>query len=371
MELLSVDLSKDNINEPLVIQGKKKMKKWSKLAACLLALPISNYTFADENTIYLYTWSEYVPEGLLEDFTKQTGIKVIVSSLESNETMYAKLKTMGKDSSYDVIAPTSYYVSKMAREGMLKELDHSKLPVLNELDPQMLDRPFDKGNKFSIPQLFGATGIAYNTETQDKANFQSWADLWKPEFKEKIQLLDDPREAFNIALLKLGQDPNTQDPEILKQAYEELLKLRPNVISFMSDNPSSSFISGETEIGLLWNGSIRIAKNEGAKIDMVYPKEGTTLWIDNLAIPSTAKNPEGAYKLINYMLSAPVAAKLTEAIGYPTSNKEALKLLPKELVEDQAVFVSPEIMERSVWQVDVGDAVDIYEKYYQQLKASK
>lgn len=169
---------------------------------------------------------------------------------------------------------------------------------------------------------------------------QSWADLWKPEFKDKVQILDDPREPFNIALLKMRQDPNTQDPEVLKAAYQELLKLRPNVLSFNSDNPASSFISGETEVGLLWNGSVRIAKNEGAKIGMIYPKEGTTLWIDNLAIPATAKNPEGAYKLINYMLSAPVAAKLTEAIGYPTSNKEALKLLPKELTEDPAVFLT-------------------------------
>ncbi|AMW16543.1 extracellular solute-binding protein [Glaesserella parasuis] len=348
------------------------MKKWAVvLSAATLAFGSHHIMAKEGNTVYLYTWSEYVPEGLLDDFTKQTGIKVIVSSLESNETMYAKLKTMGKNQSYDVIAPTSYFVSKMAREGMLKELDHSKLPVLSELDPQMLDRPFDKGNKYSVPQLFGATGIAYNTETQDPANFQSWADLWKPEFKDALQLLDDPREAFNIALLKMGQDPNTQDPAILKAAYEELLKLRPNILAFNSDNPSSSFISGEVEIGTLWNGSVRIAKNEGAKINMVYPKEGTPLWIDNLAIPATSQNPEGAYKLINYMLSAPVAAKLTKAIGYPTANKVALAQLPKDLVEDPAVFIRSEVIEKSPWQVDVGDAIELYEKYYQDLKTAK
>ncbi len=346
------------------------MKKWAVVLSGMMMFS-SHVAMADNNTVYLYTWSEYVPEGLLDDFTKQTGIKVIVSSLESNETMYAKLKTMGKNGGYDVIAPTSYFVSKMAREGMLMELDHSKLPVLSELDPKMLDRPFDKGNKYSIPQLFGATGIAYNTETQDPAKFQSWGDLWKPEFKNKLQLLDDPRETFNIALLKMGQDPNTQDPKIIRAAYEELLKLRPNVLAFTSDNPASSFISGEVDIGMLWNGSVRIAKNEGAKINMVYPKEGTPLWIDNLAIPVTAKNPEGAYKLINYMLSAPVAVKLTEAIGYPTSNINALKLLPKELVDDPAVFIRQDVIERSDWQVDVGDAIELYEKYYQELKAAK
>lgn len=139
-----------------------------------MMLGVSNYASAANNEVYLYTWTEYVPEGLLDEFTKQTGIKVIVSSLESNETMYAKLKTLGKDGGYDVIAPTSYFVSKMAREGMLKELDHSKLPVIKELDPNMLNSPYDKGNKYSLPQLFGATGIAYNTTNQDPSHFQSW-----------------------------------------------------------------------------------------------------------------------------------------------------------------------------------------------------
>lgn len=330
-----------------------------------------NVANAENNILYLYTWTEYVPEGLLDNFTKETGIKVIVSSLESNETMYAKLKTQGKEGGYDVIAPTSYFVSKMAREGMLKALDHSKLPVIKELDPNMLDRAFDKGNKYSLPQLFGATGIAYNSETQNPDKFQSWGDLWNADFKDKLQMLDDPRELFNIALLKMGKDPNTQDPKVLEEAYQELLKLRPNILAFNSDNPSSSFISGETEIGLLWNGSVRIAKNEGAKIDMIYPKEGTMLWIDNLAIPSTAKNVEGAHKLINYLLSADVAEKLTLQIGYPTSNTEALKRLPKELTEDRATFFSQDVIDRSQWQLDVGEAIDVYDSYYQKLKAAK
>lgn len=348
------------------------MKKFTgAVVAGMMMLGVSQYANAENNEVYLYTWTEYVPEGLLDKFTEQTGIKVIVSSLESNETMFAKMKTLGKNGGYDVVAPTSYFVSKMIREGMLQPLDHSKLPVIAELDPNMLNRPYDPNNQYSLPQLFGATGIAYNTETQNPAEFQSWGDLWNDKFKDKLQMLDDPRELFNIALLKMGKDPNTQDPTVLKAAYEELLKLRPNILSFNSDNPASAFISGETEIGLLWNGSVRIAKNEGAKINMVYPKEGTMLWIDNLAIPANAKNVENAHKLINYLLSADVAEKLTLNIGYPTSNRLAIERLPKELTEDSATFIPKDVIERSQWQLDVGDAVDIYEKYYQQLKAAK
>ncbi len=322
------------------------------------------------NTVYLYTWTEYVPDGLLDDFTKQTGIKVIVSSLESNETMYAKLKTLGKSATYDVIAPSNYFVSKMAREGMLLPLDHSKLPVIKELNPDWLNKSYDPGNKYSLPQLLGAPGIAYNTTVYNGKDFTSWGDLWRPEYKNKIQLLDDAREVFNIALLKMGENPNTRDPKVIKAAYEELLKLRPNVLAFSSDNPANSFISGEVELGQLWNGSIRIAKKEGAPINLVYPKQGPVLWVDTLAIPKTAKNPEGALKLINYMLGAKAAAKLTLAIGYPTSNMEALKLLPKSITEDPAIYPPAEILKNSYWQEDVGDAIRYYEDYYQQLKAA-
>ncbi|QQF76382.1 extracellular solute-binding protein [Histophilus somni] len=323
------------------------------------------------DTVHLYTWTEYVPEGLLEEFTKQTGIKVVVSSLESNETMYAKLKIQGKDGGYDVIAPSNYFVSKMAREGMLMELDHSKLPVIKELNPDWLDKPYDKGNKYSLPQLLGAPGIAFNTNEYKGSDFTSWADLWKPEFKGKVQLLDDAREVFNIALLKLGQDPNTKEPAVIKAAYEELLKLRPNVLAFSSDNPANSFISGEVEVGQLWNGSVRIAKKEQAPVNMVFPKEGPVLWVDTLAIPSTSKNPDAAHKLINYMLGAKTAAQLTLEIGYPTSNIKALELLPAEITQDPAIYPTAEVLQNSYWQDDVGDAVQYYEEFYQKLKAAK
>lgn len=345
------------------------MKKWAVALTSGMVMLSANAMAND--TVHLYTWTEYVPEGLLDQFTKETGIKVEVSSLESNETMYAKLKIQGKDGGYDVIAPTNYFVSKMAREGMLMELDHSKLPVLSELNPDWLDKSYDKGNKYSVPQLLGAPGIAFNTKDYQGSKFTSWADLWNPEFKDKVQLLDDAREVFNIALLKLGKSPNTTDPAEIKAAYEELLKLRPNVLAFSSDNPANSFISGEVSLGQLWNGSVRIAKKEQAPVDMVYPKEGPVLWVDNLAIPSNAKNPEAAYKLINYLLSAPVAEKLTLAIGYPTSNVKALPNLPKEITEDPAIYPPADILKNSQWQDDVGDAIELYEKYYQELKAAK
>ncbi|MDP8161876.1 extracellular solute-binding protein [Pasteurella skyensis] len=348
------------------------MKKWViALMSGVVLLGTTNIVYAKDDVVHLYTWTEYVPDGLLDNFTKETGIKVELSTLESNETMYAKLKLQAQEGGYDVIAPSNYFISKMAKEGMLEELDHSKLPVIEDLNPDWLNKPYDEGNKYSLPQLLGAPGIAFNTDTYQGSQFTSWADLWKSEFKNKVQMLDDVREVFNIALLKIGADPNTQDPKVIKQAYEELLKLRPNILSFNSDNPANAFISGEIEVGQLWNGSVRIAKKEEASLDMVYPKEGPVLWVDTLAIPKGAKNVDAAHKLINYLLSAKVAKELTLAIGYPTSNIKALAMLPKEITEDPAIYPPAEVLNNSYWQDDIGDAIEIYEKYYQELKAAQ
>ncbi len=341
------------------------------LSMATMLFGISNLAKANNDTVYLYTWTEYVPSGLLDNFTKETGIKVIVSSLESNETMYARLKTLGKNGGYDVIAPSNYFVSKMRKENMLMPLDHSKLPVLNELDPNLLNKPYDPNNQYSLPQILGAPRIAYNRDAVDSSKSTSWGDLWSAEYKDQLQLLDDAREIFNIALLKLGEDPNTTDPEIIKKAYEELLKLRPNVLAFSSDNPANAFVAGEVDLGMLWNGSAYIARKDGAPIDLLWPKEGPVLWVDTLAIPSTSKNPDGAHKLINYLLSAEVAKELALEIGYPTPNLAAQKLLPPEMVNDTSLYPPVEVLQKSYWQDDVGDAAIIYENYYQQLKVAK
>lgn len=351
------------------------MKKINKLISTLLLTTsvgiVSTVAQAEDDVVYLYNWPEYVPPGLLEGFTKETGIKVISSSFESNESMYAKLKTMGDSTTYDVIAPSNYFVSKMRKEGMLHKIDHSKIPALKEIDPKMLDKPFDPKNEYSIPQVFGATGIAYNSDVVDGSKFNSWGDLWNPEYKGSLQLNDDARELFHIALTKMGEDPNTTDPDKIKAAYEELLKLRPNILIFNSDNPATAFVTGEVNLGSLWNGSAYIARQEGVPVKIKWPKEGGIFWMDTFAIPTNAKNVDAAHKLINYLISAPIAEKVSLAIGYPTPNLIARGKLPKSITEDANLYPPEDVMKRSIWQDDVDDATTLYENYYQKIKAAQ
>ena len=245
------------------------MKKM--LAAAALVLGMGAAHADDSKTLYFYNWTEYVPPGLLEQFTKETGIKVIYSTYESNETMYAKLKTY-KDGAYDLVVPSTYFVDKMRKEGMIQKIDKTKLTNFSNLDPEMLNKPFDPNNDYSIPYIWGATAIGVNSDAIDPKTVSSWADLWKPEYKSSLLLTDDAREVFQIALRKLGYSGNTTDPKEIEAAYNELKKLMPNVAAFNSDNPANPYMEGEVNLGMVWNGSAFVARQAGTPLEVVWPK---------------------------------------------------------------------------------------------------
>lgn len=347
------------------------MKKWlGRLSSVLLALSISTANASDKDVIYFYNWSEYVPSGLLEEFTKETGIKVIYSTYESNETMYAKLKTH-KNAGYDLVVPSTYFVNKMSKEGMIQKIDTAKLKNFNNLDPDLLHQSFDPNNEYSIPYIWGATAIGINTDTVDRSSLSAWADLWDPKYEGSLLLLDDAREVFQVALLKLGYSGNTTDPTQIEQAYQELRKLMPNVLAFNSDSPANPFIEGEVDVGMLWNGSAYMARKEGIPVDIIWPKEGAIFWMDSLAIPSGAKNVDGAIQLIDFLLRPDIAARVASETGYPTPNLAAKKLLPTDVINDASLYPSADIVKSGEWQNDVGNANELYEQYYQRLKTSR
>ncbi|WP_104399768.1 extracellular solute-binding protein [Vibrio penaeicida] len=346
------------------------MKNCSRLFAGLISVAsiFSINAFAADEELYFYNWSEYIPSEVLDDFTKETGIKVIYSTYESNESMYAKLKTQG--AGYDLVVPSTYFVSKMRKEKMLQKIDKQKLSHFADLDTNYLDKSFDPSNDYSIPYIWGATGIGVNSDMLDKSRFKNWADFWDPKWEGQLMMMDDSREVFHIALTKLGYSANTTNPDEIKAAYEELKKLMPNVLVFNSDFPANPYLAGETSLGMLWNGSAYLARQEGATIDIVWPEKGTIFWMDSLSIPSGAKNIEAAHKMIDFLLRPENAAKIAVEIGYPTPVKTAYPLLPEEFANDPSIFPPQEVMEKGEWQDEVGEASTLYEEYFQKLKVN-
>lgn len=318
--------------------------------------------------LYVYNWTDYVPPSLIEQFTKETGIEVIYSTFESNEEMYAKSKLLGKNNGYDLIFPSSYYIAKMAKENMLQKLDHSKLTNFHQIPAHLLNKEFDPNNQYSLPYIYGMTGIGVNSDEIDPSQITSWADFWKPEYKGKVLLTNDSREVFHIGLLLNGKSPNSQDENDIKAAYEKLEQLLPNVLVFNSDSPEVPFVQGEVALGMIWNGSAYLGNKENPSIKFIYPKEGAIFWMDNYAIPNNAQNVEGAYKFIDFLLRPESAKVVIERMGFSMPNEGVKALLAPEMVNNTTLFPPAEQVQKGEMQTDVGKAIEFYEKYWSRLK---
>ncbi|MGF1768428.1 extracellular solute-binding protein [Enterovibrio makurazakiensis] len=343
------------------------MKKWSAIlasAACAVAM-FTTPAKAENDQLIFANWGPYLSTELLEQFTRETGIKVIYSTYESNETLYAKMKTHPEG--YDLVVPSTYFVAKMRDEDMLQKLDLSKLNNFNELDKNYLDKPFDPNNDYSIPHVIAMTGLAVNTDMYNPDDFKSWADLWNPELEGQIMLMDDTREVFHIALRKLGYSGNSTDPKQIDEAYEELKKLMPNVLVFNSDNPANPYMSGEVGLGMLWNGSAAAAQREGLPIELVWPEEGGIFWVDSLSIPKNAKNVEAAHKMIDFLLRPEIAAKISADTGYLT----AVEKSNSAYKDNPTLFPPQEDIDQGEWQDAVGELTEKYENYFLRLKTGE
>lgn len=321
---------------------------------------------AKERVIHVYNWSEYLPEEILKAFTKETHIKVIYTTYESNEEMYDTLKS-SKTPPYDVVVPSTYYISKMAREGMLETIDKEKLSNYYNLDYKLLSQPFDPDNNHSIPYLWGSTGITYNASLIDEV-ITSWAELWNPLYQNSELIHDDMREVFGVALKVLGYSANSTDPHEIEAAYHKLQELKPNIKLFSSESQSDIYLKEEVKLGMNFNGEGFLANQKSFDLQYVYPKEGALVWMDSLVIPKGAKHLDNAHVFIDYLLRPEVAKTISEEIGYATPNAEAIKLLDEETRDNYIVYPSKRNLNNSEMQVDVGEALPIYEKYWEALQ---
>jgi len=342
------------------------MKRLLIALLALVALPLQA-----AQQLVVYNWADYLPKEVLKQFTKETGIKVKYSTYDTNEVMYAKVKTL-KGKGYDIVVPSTYYIDKMRREGLLAPIDKSKLANFKNLDPKLLNQPYDPENAYSVPYLWGSTGIAVRTDKGDALPaVTSWADLWNPAFKNKLLLLDDVREVFQMALRVLGHSGNTRNEAEIEAAYQKLTELMPNVKVFNAESPKDIYLAGEVDAGMIWNGEAYMAHKEQPAIQFVMPKEGPSLWMDSLAIPKNAPNPEAAHKFIDFLLRPEIAMLISEEIGYTSPNLAAVELLPPEVRDNRTAYPTKEDLAKGEFQTDVGEALPVYEKYWQRLKAGK
>ncbi len=323
--------------------------------------------YAGRNTITVFNWGDYIDPELIKQFEKETGIKVILETFDSNEAMLVKIQQGG--TAYDVAIPSEYAIEKMKEEDLLIKLDHSKLPNLKNIDERFLDLPFDPGNEYSVPYFWGTVGIVYNPDMLGGREFDSWNDLWADDLKNQIVLVDGAREVIGFALNSLHYSLNDTNKAHLEEAKNKLIRLQPNIKAIVGDEIKMLMVNEEAPVAVVWSGDAADMMWENDKLDYVVPKEGSNLWFDNMVIPKTAKNIDGAHKFINFMLDAEVAAQNTEYVGYATPNKAAMELLPDEVVNDERFYPPPELTDKLEVYENLGqEMLSYYNELYLEFK---
>ena len=309
-------------------------------------------------TVNVYNWSDYVAPGVIEDFTKETGIKVTYDTFDSNDTLETKL--LAGKSGYDVVVPTAYFLERQIKAGVFQPLDKSKLSNLGNVWPEIARRlaTYDPGNRFAVNYMWGTTGIGYNVKKAREIlggtapveqQMASWDIVFKPGSLERfkacgVHMLDSPDDIMSAALHYLGLNPNSKEQADLDKAADLLAKIRPNVRKFHSSEYLNALASGEICLVLGWSGDIKQAQKRaaeakgGVEIGYAIPKGGAQMWFDNLAIPKDAGNVAEAHAFIDYLLRPEVAAKNSNFLGYANGNIASRPLVDKAVLDDRTVY---------------------------------
>ena len=280
--------------------------------------------------LFIYNWTDYTAPKLIEKFEAETGIKVTVDTYDSNETLLAKMKAGG--GGYDIVVISSDFVPIFIDEHLIQQIDASKLPDYGNIDKRWQSPAWDRGNRYTIPFGWGITAYAVNTKfVHEPAVSLRLLFEPPPEAKGKVGMLSAPTEVMSLAELYLGMPPCQTDVVHMKQVYELLEKQAPSVKVYASDGIIERLSSQDTWIQQVWNGDAARARLNNPDVHYVFPKEGGVGWMDNLAIPAGAKDPDNARAFVAFMLKPENSALSANFTHYASPIEGAQRYLDDEM----------------------------------------
>ena len=310
------------------------------LIALATSLSSSRQTRGADKELNLFAWSEYVPQEVIDGFTKETGIKVNYETFASNEEMLAKLRAGGVR--YDVIQPSEYMVEALIKADKLEPLDHAALPNFKNLLPEFTNMPFDPGNRYSVPYMAGTVGICVNTQRVTDP-VRGYKDVFQPKYAGRIIVVNDARELVSWALATQGIGPNDMTHANIERARPILKEWIKLIRKFDSDSPKTDLLAGNVDLGVIWSGEAAQCWQEDKHFTYVLPAEGAHRFVDNLAIPKDARNKPGALAFIDYILRPEVGKLISDKFPYTNPNAAARKLLTPQQLENPASYPKGEV----------------------------
>ena len=335
----------------------------------LLTLALASLAFAQNKEMRLFIWSEYMDPKILEDFTKQTGIRVRVDLYESNEDMLAKLQAGGV-SQYDVIVPGDYIIPTLIQLKLVQPFDKSKIPNLKNLDAKFTSPPYDPGNRYSAAYQWGMSGIMYRKDRVPTP--KSWSVILGPGGSGPFVLMDSIREMMGGALRFLGYSINSKDPKQVQAAGKVLLEAKKSsrFLGFEGGvGAKNRLVAGTATYAVVYNGDAIKAAAENDKVGFVVPQEGAALFVDNMAIPAKAPNPDAAHQFINFILDPKIGARLSNFNRYATPNKAALPYINAVDRKNPAIYPDAKVMEKLEFVLDLGKDTRLYDEVWTAVKS--
>lgn len=312
----------------------------------------------------LFGWSEYIPQEVIDGFTKETGIAVNFETYASNEEMLAKLVAGG--AAYDLIQPSDYTAEVLIRQKLLAPIDADLVPNRKNIATDFIGRAHDPKNQFTVPYMAGTVGIVVNTDVV-KDDIKGYKDVFQPKFKDRIVVLNDTREIVSWALNTLGLPVNQIDAAALEKARPVVAEWVKLIKLYDSDSPKTALLNGDVDLGVVWSGEAAILWKENKKFKYVLPAEGAHQWLDVLAIPATAPHKAAAHKFINYILRPEVSKLISEKFPYTNPNAGARKLLSADELANYASYPNGALKLESFR--DIGKAAGEIDRLVTDLKS--
>lgn len=318
---------------------------------------------ANKGEVNIYNWGEYLANGeddlmdVIDEFEKETGIKVNYTTYDTNEELYNMLTS--SNVSYDVIVPSEYMISKLIKENLLLEINYDNVPNFKYINDRFKKLPCDPESKYSICYNWGVTGIVYD-KTKVKNKPASWDALWDKSLKGEILMFNNSRDAMAIAMQLCGIDPSSCTKADVDKATEKLKEQKPLLKKYVMDQVFTEMESSQAAIASYYAGDIAMMMEENEDLDYALPKDGSNLFYDAFCIPTCSKNKENAEAFINFMHKPEIAAENCKYLRYGTPNDGALEYLPDEIKNSELTFPSDEYLNKCYVFSNVDDEVYKY-----------
>lgn len=342
-----------------------KMKRAAAVLMCaaLAGSVLTGFRDAGEDKeLVLFTWQGMFPQEVLDGFEEETGVKVIYSNFDTDETLLEKL-SMAKGGDYDFVIADDYILETVIANGLAQELDKESLENIGNINPLYQGQFYDPEDAYTVPYGAGIPLIVYDPE-QVELDIKGYSDLWDESLEDSIALVGNYRVINGITQLSLGKSMNEEDVDVIKETGKKLQELAPNVRMIQDDNTQNALLNGEASVALLYTSQVTAALAENPDLKVVYPEEGLGFGIMGAFIPSQAPNKDAAYSFLDYLMQPEIAAQCTNYIGYYSTNKAADEFVNENLV------VPDDVTKGEIVQNVSQEAEEQYNKNWTEFKAA-